>query len=297
MGSSRLPGKVLAEVNGMPLLAFLLRRIARSRADEVIVATSRGAPDDAVADVAERSGVAVVRGSEQDVLGRFVDALELHPAEHVVRITADCPFSDPVLIDRALEAHLAAEADYTSNTLVRTFPDGLDVEVVRSTALQAAGAEATDAVEREHVTPFVYRRPERFRLAAVRHSEFLGDLRWTVDTQDDLRTVQEVARTLTSGLEGWEEILAVVGAGDVSVDPALVPAEASQPGRRQWTYVRGGRPSGTVTLEVEAGMARASLDGVADAERDEVRRLLSQRLDADRQVTHLQFDEGDLREA
>src|SRR3954470_8407931 len=137
-GSTRLPGKVLADLGGRPMLRFLLDRLAPLGVDDIVVATSTEERDDAVADLALAAGRPVVRGSEQDVLDRFVAALDTFPARHVVRITADCPLSDPKLIDAVVARHRETRADYTTNTLPRTFPKGLDVEVVSADALRVA---------------------------------------------------------------------------------------------------------------------------------------------------------------
>jgi spore coat polysaccharide biosynthesis protein SpsF len=215
-GSSRLPGKVLADLGGRPMLRFLLDRLAPLAVDDIVVATSTEERDDAVADLALAAGRPVVRGSEDDVLDRFVGALDTFPARHVVRITADCPLSDPQLIDAVVAHHLATRADYTTNTLPRTFPKGLDVEVVTADALRVAHAEATAAAEREHVMPFVYRRPERFRLANLRNDQPLGEERWTVDTADDLERVRRITQQMRDAGNddfGWRDVLAIVGCG------------------------------------------------------------------------------------
>jgi len=128
-GSTRLPGKVLQELSGRPLLRFMLDRLADLRVDELVVATSTLERDDAVADIAAAAGRPVVRGSESDVLDRFVAALDAHPADYVVRLTADCPIADPVLVEAVIARHLDRGADYTSNVFPRTFPRGLDCEV------------------------------------------------------------------------------------------------------------------------------------------------------------------------
>jgi spore coat polysaccharide biosynthesis protein SpsF len=228
-GSSRLPGKVLADLDGRPMLHFLLDRLATLAVDDVVVATSTEARDDAVADIALAAGRPVVRGSEQDVLDRFVGALDTFPARHVVRITADCPLSDPRLIDAVVAHHRETRADYTTNTLPRTFPKGLDVEVVTADALRVAHAEAATTAEREHVMPFLYRRPERFRLANLRNDEPLGEERWTVDTSDDLERVRRITREVhANGNDdfGWRDVLRVVGReasapeGTVTLRPA-----------------------------------------------------------------------------
>jgi spore coat polysaccharide biosynthesis protein SpsF len=229
-GSTRLPGKVLADLAGRPMLRFLLDRLVRARVDDVVVATSAEARDDAVADVARAAGVAVVRGSEHDVLDRFVtalDALGARPTDHVVRVTADCPLTDPALVERVVARHVGTGADFTSNTLPRTFPKGLDVEVATVAALRTAHAEAGDGSEREHVMPFLYRRPERFRLANVRNAEPLGHERWTVDTADDLERVRAIcARMGENPYFGWRAVLEAVGraAGPEPGEVALRPA-------------------------------------------------------------------------
>ena len=226
-GSTRLPGKVLADVHGRPMLGFLLDRLARLRVDNLVVATSELPQDEPVADVARACGVAVVRGSESDVLQRFVRALDAFPADVVVRVTADCPLSDPAVIEAAIRLQAATGADYVSNALLRTFPVGLDVEVVTAAALREAGDEADDGPEREHVMPFVYRRPERYRLAALRTPERLAGRRWTVDTAADLDRVRAIVAALDDPVRAtWHDMLAVdtppPGGGEGS--PELVPA-------------------------------------------------------------------------
>ena len=211
-GSSRLPGKVLQDLAGRPLLAFLLERLSLLRVDTVVVATSTLDRDDPVADVAARAGVPCVRGPEADVLARFVAALDAHPADFVVRITADCPLTDPALVEAVLELHRRRGADYTCNVLPRTFPKGLDVEVARAAVLRTAAMEAVDPPEREHVMPYLYRHPERFTLANLRSGDDLGEERWTVDTPDDLEAVRGIVGRLGSATSaGWREILALAG--------------------------------------------------------------------------------------
>ena len=215
MGSTRLPGKVLADLGGRPVLGLMIDRLARAHVDRVVVATSDGPADDAIARLATSRGVAVVRGPESDVLERFLLALDHHPADDVVRLTADCPLIDPVIVDSAIGMHRRCGADYTSNSLERTFPDGLDVEVVRAAALRAAAAEATARDEREHVTPFLHRHPERFRLASLETDEWLGHERWTLDTPADLARLREIVAALRDPVRaGWHDVLAVAGVLD-----------------------------------------------------------------------------------
>lgn len=220
MGSSRLPGKVLADLAGRPLLEFMLARLESLDAGPVIVATTTLERDEPVVELASGLGAKVVRGPEDDVLGRFSRVLDHFPAEHVVRLTADCPLIDPGVVGEVVDAHVRSEADYTSNVLPRTFPRGLDVEVARAASLQVAHRRARDPVEREHVTPFLYRHPEQFRLANVRSGGLHGRQRWTVDTEDDLAFMRSLVDRLPRPDVAWNEILHLAGSRseDVAID-------------------------------------------------------------------------------
>ena len=195
MTSSRLPGKVMAPVLGEPMIGRQVERLRRAkRIDHLVVATSTDPSDDPLAAYCEGLGVAVFRGPLDDVLERFRAVLAAHAeAKAVVRLTADCPLADADLIDQVIEHHHAVGADYTSNTLnTRTYPHGLDAEVISPDVLTAAAERAVDPYEREHVTPFIYRRPEAYRLAGVARHDSLAGLRWTVDLPADLAFVREV---------------------------------------------------------------------------------------------------------
>jgi len=196
--STRLPGKVMRDLVGAPMLQRQIERILRAGSiGKLVVATSTDPSDDAVAALCQALGVACHRGPLDDVLGRFAGALEAFgPSDHVVRLTGDCPLADPEVIDATIARHLEAAADYTSNTLKLTFPKGQDVEVMRAEHLAAAATEAIDPYEREHVTPFLYRHPQRFRLANLERQPPLPDLRWTVDTPEDFAFVERVYRAL-----------------------------------------------------------------------------------------------------
>lgn len=224
-GSTRLPGKVLKELGGRPMLRFMLDRL-RGLDAAVAVATSDLDRDDVVEDVARISGFRVVRGPEDDVLARFACAADAYPAEHVVRLTADCPLTDPDLVAAVIDHHLSTGADYTSNVFPRTFPKGLDVEVVTRRALLMAHTESIDPGEREHVTPFLYRRPERFRLANVRNDAPLGGERWTVDTADDLAFVRDLVARMGGDRFSWRDAWAATGPRPITPSGAvvLVPA-------------------------------------------------------------------------
>ncbi|MFQ5558720.1 MAG: cytidylyltransferase domain-containing protein, partial [Acidimicrobiales bacterium] len=234
MGSSRLPGKVLARAGGHVLLALMLDRLAAARLAPVVVATSERGADDAVVAAMAGRPERVVRGSEPDVLDRVLQAAAATHAEHVIRLTADCPLIDPRVIGDVYDTHLAVGADYTSNTLLRTFPDGLDVEVVRRSALAEAAAEATAPVEREHVTPFIVRRPGRYRLAAHVGPLDAEDERWTIDEPADLHWLDELlTRRPELADAGWMEILDVIGrARDPEAGEAVLRVDRTGRGAR-----------------------------------------------------------------
>jgi spore coat polysaccharide biosynthesis protein SpsF len=218
--STRLPGKVLADLCGEPMLALLLRRLRRAqRVGEIVVATSVEADDDAIAQLAEKLGVGVSRGPLDDVLGRFVGAIGEHEGP-VVRITGDCPLVDPAIVDEVIERFESRPGcAYASNVEPRTFPDGLDVEVIDAAVLRALADEQLSAEEREHVTAVLRTNLKRFRKAALAHTPDLGMFRWTVDEQADLEFMRALVLRLAGRRHeaGLEEILRLV-----RVAPSLV---------------------------------------------------------------------------
>lgn len=198
MGSNRLPGKVLADLGGRPVLAWVVRAArAIPGIDAVWVATSVDAADDGIAKWCESNDVPVYRGSEQDVLDRYAKAASASGADIVVRVTADCPLFDPAVAGLVLRLRTMSGADYASNVDPRSWPDGLDCEVVTARALQVAAAEATDPGDREHVTPFVRNDRTRFTWEVlISPVPGLPRERWTLDTADDLRFLREIAKRL-----------------------------------------------------------------------------------------------------
>jgi spore coat polysaccharide biosynthesis protein SpsF len=213
MSSTRLPGKVLEPIEGMPLILRAIERISRARSlDGLVLATSTDPSDDPLAAVARDAGVEVRRGDLDDVLGRFLVVVEEFDPVDVVRLTGDNALTDPGIIDRVVAAHREHGTDYTSNTVTRTFPRGLDVEVVRADVLRALPALGLAADEREHVTLGVYRRPERFRVHQVTQADDRSDLRWTVDLPEDLAFARTVYGELLASHPGFgqDEILALL---------------------------------------------------------------------------------------
>lgn len=216
MGSSRLPGKVLAPVAGRPLLALLLERLARCEAlDAVVVATSDQAADDVLAGWCGAGSVHVHRGSLEDVAARVLGAAREHRMDGLVRICADSPLIDPALVARAVGLLREADVDLVSNVVPpRTYPPGQSVEALRTGALAHARSMMDQAGDREHVTPALYRHPERFRITALRADRPCAGRSMVVDTAEDLAAV----RTLVGRMErpqaeyGLEELIALVDA-------------------------------------------------------------------------------------
>jgi spore coat polysaccharide biosynthesis protein SpsF len=195
MGASRLPGKPLFKVLGRPLLSYLLERLKRvSNADKIIVATSTHPRDILIAEAALSNGVEVFKGSEGDVLDRYYQAAKGAHADVIVRITADCPLIDPILVTQLIDLFksLNDENLFASNTLTRTFPRGMDTEVFSFKALEEAWQNATLPYEREHVTPYLYTHPEKFSTVQLTQNPDQSYYRWTVDTLDDFRLISKL---------------------------------------------------------------------------------------------------------
>ena len=199
MTSTRLPGKVLKSILGRPMFGYQVEQLRRAKTlDAIVVATTINDSDNPIVAFCEAEGLPCVRGSEHDVLSRYHQALTQWPAENIVRITSDCPLLDPAVVDAAVRRFesLAGQCDYLSNMIAPTYPYGMAVEVMTSAALRQAQAEATEAAEREHVTPFIYWHPERFRVHSMTLAEDLSHYRWTVDTPEDFELVSRIIETL-----------------------------------------------------------------------------------------------------
>lgn len=195
MGAARLPGKPLFKVLGRPLLSYLIERLKHvSNADKVIVATSIHPRDKLIADAAQKAGAEVFRGSENDVLDRFYQAAKQAQADIVVRITADCPLMDPSLVEKLIGLYISKNDPwlFASNTIQRTFPRGMDIEVFSIQALEEAWNKAKLPYEREHVTPYLYTHPERFAQIQLTQKIDQSLCRWTVDTPEDFRLISKL---------------------------------------------------------------------------------------------------------
>jgi spore coat polysaccharide biosynthesis protein SpsF len=212
MGSTRLQGKVLRDLEGETVLTRVVNRLRRARlVQEVLVATTDHAIDDAIVKECHSCSVPVFRGDEQDVLDRYFRAAQMAKAEVVVRITSDCPLIDPEITDKTIAAFLEAGPDYASNVIERTYPRGLDTEVISMGTLERAWRVARKPYEREHVTPYISEHPAEFKLLSVTGDADYSSHRWTVDTPEDLAFVRAVyARLRTKPTFGWRDVLDLV---------------------------------------------------------------------------------------
>jgi len=213
--STRLPGKVLAPIVGKPMLVHQVERIQRSTLlDGLVVATSADPSDDELAQVMTDHGVTVRRGPLDDVFSRFAVVVEEFLPDTIVRLTGDNPLADPDVIDEVLRGHLDAGSDYTSNSLERSYPYGLDVECVTGEAFARLAAIDLDADEREHVTMGFYRRPDQFSLHAVTQALDVSTLRWSVDYPEDFAFVTAVYERLYADNPtfGQADVLALIEA-------------------------------------------------------------------------------------
>ncbi len=212
MGSTRLPGKVLKDLAGATVLERVVSRLRRCRlVSKVVVATSLEKADDLILNECQRIGTDGFRGSEQDVLDRYYRAAQQAEAEVVVRITSDCPLIDPEVSDKTIQKFLAERPDYASNALERTYPRGLDTEVMTFAALESAWNEARQTYQREHVTPFLYQHPERFKILSVKGDHDYSQHRWTLDTPEDLEFLRAVyARIVDRDDLSWRDVLNIV---------------------------------------------------------------------------------------
>jgi spore coat polysaccharide biosynthesis protein SpsF len=231
MSSSRLPGKILADIAGQPMLSRVYIRTSRAATvTETIFATTIDSSDNPVAEYCDFAGIPFTRGNLHDVLDRYYQTAKDARADVVVRITADCPVIDPVLIDDCVNTLLEGSFDFVCNRLpppfTRTYPIGLDTEVCTFTALEKAWNEATETFHREHVLPYLYEgveltaesrtlatgvSPRGFKIAQLHHTTDFGDYRWTVDTPEDLEFMQQLyARFNERDDFSWGDVLQVV---------------------------------------------------------------------------------------
>ena len=197
LGSTRLPGKVLLKVMDKTILEYLIERIKKAKnVKDIIIATTTKKQDLAIINLAQKLKINTYCGSENDVLDRFYQTAKAFNVMHIVRITADCPLIDPEIVNKVIEEYFKSGADYCSNVLERTFPVGEDVEVFNFRTLRHTWENANFASEREHVTPYMMKHPEIFKLKNVRNNTDLGKKRWTLDRIEDFKFIKTVLETL-----------------------------------------------------------------------------------------------------
>jgi spore coat polysaccharide biosynthesis protein SpsF len=197
IGSTRLPGKVLKELCGKPVLWHVWNRLCRAKkVDNIIIATTILPEDDSIQSFCEEYNIPFHRGSSNDVLSRYFETAKKYDAKTIIRVTADCPVIDPVIIDHLIDSYKAENVDYMSNGMTRTFPRGLDAEIFSFNILERAHKEAGLEYEREHVTPYIYRHPKIFSLQNFLNTEDLSFHRWTVDTEEDFELIRIIYDSL-----------------------------------------------------------------------------------------------------
>ena len=258
-GSSRLPSKVLADVAGRPMLAFMVERLQSCKlVDRLILATTDLPADEPLVDLGFSLGLDVVRGSQQDVLARFALAAARTDAPILVRVTGDCPLVDPDLLSEIVDDFRAQNVDYLSNCVPPTYPDGLDVEVFTRESLQIAQQECCDLAQREHVTPWI-RDSGKFRLASKMHGQDLSSLRWTVDEPEDLQVIRAVVAHFGGRSDfSWHQVLELQ-----QREPDLFAANGKftrnegasmGEGQKLWRHAKRLIPGGNMLLSKRAEM-------------------------------------------
>ncbi|PKP60156.1 MAG: acylneuraminate cytidylyltransferase [Candidatus Altiarchaeales archaeon HGW-Altiarchaeales-2] len=215
MGSTRLPGKVLKEVSGKPLLWHVINRVKKAKLiDQIVLATTDKKEDLKLIELASETCIESYAGSEEDVLDRYFQAATKYKADIIVRITSDCPLIDPRVIDKVIKHFLSDNFDYVANANIIkcTYPDGLDVEVFSYDALKKAFSGAKLTSEREHVAPYIRDHTEIFKIGSVENDEDISHLRWTVDEERDLEFVREIYKRLykEGGMFYMENVLELI---------------------------------------------------------------------------------------
>jgi spore coat polysaccharide biosynthesis protein SpsF len=210
-GSTRLPGKVFLNLADKPMLVRCIERVQKSKKlDDVVIATTTKQADDKIVTLCNEEGWNYYRGSENDLLDRYYNAARKFSAKKIVRITSDCPMIEPLIIDQVIEKffELLPDIDYVSNVFpIRTYPRGLDTEMLSFDTLERCWKEDTNPAYREHVTQFIQHNPQRFRISGIQNETDLSSMRWTVDTPEDLEFVQRIYNHFGNGNFTWIEAL------------------------------------------------------------------------------------------
>ena len=192
-GSTRLPGKIFMEINGKPLLWHVVNRLKYTELiDDIIVATTTDSKDDATEEWCNKNEIKCYRGSEDNVLNRFYKAAVAFPCDVIVRVTADDPFKEPSIVDRIIKKLIDENLDIACNVFPPSFPEGLDCEVLKFNVLETMEKTTNDPYDREHVTPYIYNHPEKFKIGNLTSSRQLSNYRWTIDNEEDYEMVNAI---------------------------------------------------------------------------------------------------------
>jgi glutamate-1-semialdehyde 2,1-aminomutase len=259
MGSVRLPGKVMRDIEGRPMIGLLLDRLARSETiTQIAVATPQSAENDRLISHVQGMGYPTFAGSERDVLDRFYQAAAPFQPDIVVRITGDCPLVDPALVDTVVRKLIATKADYVSNVSPPTFPDGLDVEAFTFRTLETAWRDAKAAYDREHVTPFIY-KSHKFRTEFVTSKIDYSHLRWTVDEPEDLTLVSSIFRNFHSRTDfGWQDIISFINdnkeLAEINRGHSRNEGGTMNSGQKLWKRAKQLIPGGSMLLSKRSEM-------------------------------------------
>jgi glutamate-1-semialdehyde 2,1-aminomutase len=259
MGSTRLPNKVMKPIGGVPMIELLLTRLAKSKQiNQIVLATSTDERDTPLVEHVQKLGYTCVRGSESDVLDRYLVAARQAQADVVVRITGDCPLIDPMLVDQAIAQFKAEGVDYLGNVAPASYPDGLDTEVFTLRALERAGRESQDPFDHEHVTPFL-RKPGLFKTGVMLHREDLSGLRWTVDEPADFDVVSKAVAHFAPNIHfSWTEVLDLQRsqAALFAANRNIIRNEGATTGTGQklWKRAKAVIPGGNMLLSKRAEM-------------------------------------------
>lgn len=259
MGSTRLPNKVMKQICGVPMIELLLTRLSKSKEiDQIVIATSIDTQNIPLAEHARLLGYACEQGSENDVLDRYVKAANTHQADAVVRITGDCPLIDPILVDECIKRFREEQVDYFSNISPPSYPDGLDIEVVKLAALERANKESDSTFDHEHVTPYV-RESRQFTKSVMQYDEDLSALRWTVDESNDFEVIQNVFEHFSPNIHfSWQEVLELQRSSPnlFAANQQIIRNEgaAMGTGQKLWKRAKQVIPGGNMLLSKRAEM-------------------------------------------
>ena len=197
MASTRLPGKVLMEIKGKPLLSYLIEQLRCSKKiEKIIIATTTNKEDGPIIELCEQHGILFFRGSEADVLDRYYQAATRFKVDHIVRVTGDCPLLDPQICDNLIDFYFTGRADYAHTG--ESFAEGLDSEIFSYKVLEQSWKEAKIMSEREHVTPYIRNHPEKFKIIVLQHIKDYSKYRFTLDNPEDFEVCKFIIESLYS---------------------------------------------------------------------------------------------------